>query len=94
MVKYIIAIAFVGISFIHADSIQNLEKLKAEKQALVLKLEAYTLKKKIIEMQNFIENDRIQKEKRRERERALIRFKNELRSSRNRVHRTHLVYAR
>ena len=85
---------FIGISFLNADSIQNLEKLKAEKQALVLKLEAYSLKKKIIEMQNFIENDKLQKEKKIERERALIRFKNELRANRNRVHHRRLVYSR
>ena len=85
---------FIGISFLSADSIQNLEKLKAEKQALVLKLEAYSLKKKIIEMQNFIENDKLQKEKKIERERALIRFKNALRANRNRVQHTRLVYAR
>jgi len=84
----------IGINFLNADNIQNIEKLKAEKEALVLKLEAYSLKKKIIEMQNFIENDRIQKEKKLARERALIRFKNALRANRNRVHRTRLVYGR
>jgi len=94
MVKYIITMVFIGISFIHADSIQNLERLKAEKQALVLKLETYSLKKKIIEMKNFIANDKLRKEKKIERERALIRFKNELRANRNRVHRTRLVYSR
>jgi len=94
MVKYIITMVFIGISFLSADSIQNLEKLKAEKQALVLKLEAYSLKKKIIEMQNFIENDKLQKEKKIERERALIRFKNELRANRNRVQHRRLVYSR
>jgi len=88
MVKYIITMVFVGISFIHADSIQNLEKLKAEKQALVLKLETYSLKKKIIEMKNFIENDKLRKEKKIERERALTRLKNDLRAKRNRVHYT------
>jgi len=94
MVKYITTMVFVGISFIHADSIQNLEKLKAEKQALILKLETYSLKKKIIEMKNFIANDKLRKEKKVERERALTRLKNDLRANRNRVHRTRLVYAR
>jgi len=94
MLRYLIITMVIGISFLNAEGIQNIEKLKAEKEALVLKLEAYTLKKKIIEMQNFIENDRLEKEKKMERERALIRFKNALRANRNRVHRTHLVYAR
>ena len=78
---------FIGISFIHADNIQNLDKLKAEKQALVLKLEAYALKKQIIEMENFIANDKLVKEKRIEREKALVRLKNDLRANRNRVKR-------
>jgi len=94
MFRYLIIMMLIGVSFLNADSIQNLEKLKAEKEALVLKLEAYSLKKKIIEMQNFIENEKLKKEKRAERQKALIRFKNALRANRNRVHRTHLVYAR
>ena len=87
MLKYIIISMFIGISFIHADNIQNLDKLKAEKQALVLKLEAYALKKQIIEMENFIANDKLVKEKRIEREKALVRLKNDLRANRNRVKR-------
>jgi len=72
MLKYLVISMVIGISFLNAENIQNIEKLKAEKEALVLKLEAYSLKKKIIEMQNFIENDRLEKEKKLARERALI----------------------
>jgi len=97
MLRYIIITVFIGITFIQADDtqcIENIQNLKAENKALVLQLEAYSLKKKIIEMKNFIEEDKIQKEKKIEREKALVRFKNDLRASRNRVHRVHLVYAR
>jgi hypothetical protein len=74
---------FIAISFIHADNIQSLDKLEAEKQVLVLKLESYALRKKILEMKNFIENDKLDKERRIEREKALIRLKNDLRSDRD-----------
>ena len=83
MLKYIIISVFVGISFIHADNIQNLDKLEVERQALILKLETVALKKQIIEMENFIENEKLKKEEKIEREKALIRFKNELRASRH-----------
>lgn len=73
---------FVGISFIYADNIQSLEQLRAEKEALILKLEVYDLKQKIIERQNFIENDKLAKEKNRNRENALVRLKNDLRANR------------
>jgi len=82
MLKYFTILTFIGISFIDAETI-NLDKLKAEKQALLLKLENYSMKKKIIEIQNFIENDKIKKEKRRERKKALIRLKNDLRRNQN-----------
>jgi len=91
MLRYVIITIFIGMSFIHAENLPNLEKLKAEKEALVLKLESYSLKKKIIEIENFIENDKIQKEKRVERERALMQFKSALRANRNRVRHTRLV---
>ena len=94
MLRYVMIMVFIGMSFLHAENVQNLEQLKAEKEALVLKLEAYALKKKIIEMQNFIESEKLKKEKRIERERALIRFKNALRANRNRVRHTRLVYRR
>jgi len=82
MLKYLTILMFIGISFMYAETI-NLDKAKAEKQALLLKLENYSLKKKIIEIQNFIENDKLKKEKRIEREKALIRLKNDLRRNRN-----------
>lgn len=76
---------FIGISFIHADSVQKVDKLEVEKQALLLELETYALKKKIIEMQNFIKNDKLKKEKKREREKALKRLKDDLKSSRKKA---------
>ena len=82
MLKYLIILMFIGISFMYAETI-NLDKLKAEKQALLLKLENYSLKKKIIEIQNFIEKDKLKKEKRKKREKALLRLKNDLRRNRN-----------
>lgn len=85
MLKYVITIMFVGISFIHADNIQKLDKLEAEKQVLLLKLETYSLQKKIIEMENFIAHNKLRKEKEAAREKALVQFKNDLRSHRNRA---------
>jgi len=82
MLKYLTILIVLGISFIYAETI-NIDKLKAEKQALLLKLENYSLKKKIIEIQNFIEEDKIKKEKKKEREKALIRLKNDLRRNRD-----------
>jgi len=82
MLKYLIILMFIGISFMYAETI-NLDKLKAEKQALLLKLENYSIKKKIIEIQNFIENDKLKKEKRMKREKALIHLKNDLRRNQN-----------
>jgi len=84
----------MGISFIHADNIQSFDKLKAEKEALVLKLEAYALKKQIIEIENFLANDKLEKEKKIEREKALIRLKNDLRSDRNKVKHIPLSYVK
>jgi hypothetical protein len=88
MLKYMLISGLLGISFIHADNIPNLEKLEVENQALILKLEAYSLKKKIIEIENFIANDKLEKEKGIEREKALIRLKNDLRADRNKVKHT------
>jgi len=76
---------FIGISFIHADSVQKVDKLEVEKQALLLELETYALKKKIIEMQNFIKGHKLKKEKKREREKALKRLKDDLKSSRKKA---------
>ena len=94
MLKYIIISVFIGISFIHADNIQSLDKLEVEKQALLLKLETYVLKKQIIEMENFIANDKLEKEKKVEREKALIRLKNDLRADRNKMKHMRLSYVR
>jgi len=94
MLRYLMITIFIGMSFLQAENLPNIEKLKAEKEALVLKLEAYALKKKIIEMEKFIESEKLKKEKRIERERALMRFKQALRASRNRVRHTRLVYGR
>ena len=94
MLKNIVISVFVGISFIHADNIQNLDKLEVEKQALLLKLETYVLKKQIIEMENFIANDKLEKEKKVEREKALIRLKNDLRADRNKIKHMRLSYVR
>lgn len=94
MLKKITICLFIGISFIYADNTQNLEKLRVEKEALLLKLEVYELQQKIIETKNFIENDKIQKEKKRNREDALIRLKNDLRLSRNNRRYGHLSAAR
>jgi hypothetical protein len=89
MLRYTIISVFVGISFIHADNLHTLDKLEIEKQALLLKLETYSLKKQIIEMKNFIANDKLEKEKKFEREKALIQLRNDLRANRR-----HLAYAR
>ena len=91
MLKHLILTIVVGISFLSAGDVQNIKKLQVEKQELQLKLEAYTLKKKIIELENFIEQDKAKKEEKAERERALIKFKNDLRV--NRSERMSILYA-
>jgi hypothetical protein len=83
--KYITIIVFLGLSILGAEEQKvekqpNLVQLKAQKEALKLKLEAYALKKKIIEMENFFEKNRVEKKEREERERALIKLKRDLRS--------------
>ena len=85
MLKYIVVSMFIGIRFMHADTLANLDKLEAEKQALILKLEAFSLKKKIIEIEIFIEHEKLKKEKKVEREKALIRLKHDLRADRRKV---------
>jgi len=82
MFKYLYLTVFLGLSLIIAAEQSNLDRLKVEKQALKLKLETYTLKKKIIEMENFFEKNRVEKKEREERERALIKLKRDLRSKR------------
>jgi len=80
MFKYLYLTVFLGLSLMIAAEQSNLDRLKVEKQALKLKLETYTLKKKIIEMENFFEKNRVEKKEREERERALIKLKRDLRS--------------
>jgi len=84
MLKYLLILLFIGISFVNAENIQTLEKLKTTKQALELKLEAYILQKKIIEVESFLEQKRIEKENRVEREAALIKLKADLKRNRER----------
>ena len=84
MLKYILIPLVIGIGFLNADAIQSLEKLEAEKKALELKLEAYTLKKKIIEIEIFFEKTRIERKEQVDREKALIQLKNDLAAKRNR----------
>lgn len=82
MLKYILIVTVMGIGVLNANNIQNIEQLKAEKEVLELRLEAYTLKRKLIEMENFFEKSKVEKKERLEREKALIRLKHELRTSR------------
>jgi proteasome assembly chaperone (PAC2) family protein len=51
-------------------------------KALELKLEAYALKKKILEMEKFIEQEKSERKAKVEREKALIKLKNDLRVNR------------
>ena len=80
MFKYLYLTIFLGLSLMIASEQPNLDRLKVEKQALQLKLEAYALKKKIIEMENFFKKNRVEKKEREERERALIKLKRDLRT--------------
>lgn len=82
MLKYLLVCLMIGIGFSNAGEVQTIEKLEAQKKALELKLEAYTLKKKIIEMELFFEKTRMEKEEKAEREKALIQLKNDLRANR------------
>jgi len=94
MLKYILITVFIGTSLLHGADAPNLTKLEAEKRALELKLESYTLKKKIIELENFLKQDRLEKEEKAERERALIRLRNDIRASiRNKPYLVELGYA-
>lgn len=82
MQRYILITLVMVMGFLNAADIQEIKKLEAEKKALELKLEAYTLKKKIIEMEMFFEKAKAEKEEKIEREKALIRFKNDIRAKR------------
>ncbi len=92
MLKNITIVMIIGINLIHAENIQAIDKLEKDNQILSLQLESIALKKQIIEMQNFIENDKLKKEKEIRHESAIAKFRNELRASRNRARRTHLSY--
>jgi len=80
-------------SFLSAGSSQDIEKLEAEKKVLELQLEAYALKKKIIEIEKFIEKEKLEKKARVEREKALIKLKNDLRANRERAKASRQKYA-
>lgn len=89
--KHIVIALFIIISFSYAENIQSrenskgVEVLKSEKQALELKLESYKLKKELIEMEKFFEKERLEKKERIEHEKALMKFKHELRTKRKRI---------
>lgn len=92
MLKYLIISMSIFNGLLQAENVQTLDKLKAEKEALILKLEAYELKKKIIQMENFIAQDKLKKEKKNERRKALLQLKKDLRADRNRAKRVSLRY--
>ena len=94
MLKYITITLLLGITFLGAENLQevsmvqtrqsslDLQQLANQKEALALKLESIKLQKKIIEIQNFIEKDKLEKKERAERKAALIKLKNDLRRNR------------
>ena len=94
MFKYMAFVLVLGISFLGAENVQELstahsrqsshelQQLENQREALELKLESYKLKKRIIEIQNFIEKDKLEKKERAERKAALIKLKNDLRRNR------------
>ena len=94
MFKYMAFILVLGISFLGAENIQehatvqsrqssqDLQQLENQREALELKLESYKLKKRIIEIQNFIEKDKTEKKERAEREVALRKLKRDLKKNR------------
>lgn len=89
MLRYILITLVIGIGFLNAGNIQDIEKLKVENKALELKLEAYTLKKKIIEMEIFFEKTKVERKEQVDREKALIQLKNDLRAKRERNNRAY-----
>lgn len=90
MFKYITMFMLIGINLLSAENIQatqvtqSINKLEANNQILALQLEAIELKKRIIEMENFIEKNQLKKERESKRASAIARFRSELRASRNR----------
>ncbi len=90
MFKYITIFMLIGINLLSAENIQatqvtqSISRLEANNQVLALQLEAIELKKRIIEMENFIANNQLKKEKESKRAIAIAQFRSELRASRNR----------
>jgi len=94
MLKYITITLLLGITFLSAENLQevsmvqtrqsslDLQQLANQKEALALKLESIKLQKKIIEIQNFIEKDKLEKQERAERKAALLKLKSDLRRKR------------
>jgi len=94
MLKYITITLLLGITFLGAENLQevsmvqtrqsslDLQQLANQKEALALKLESIKLQKKIIEIQNFIEKDKLEKQERAERKAALLKLKSDLRRKR------------
>ena len=89
--KNLVMILFAISSFLYADNIQSSEAgqsvqvLESEKKALELKLEAYQLKKKLIELEKFFERERLEQKENIEHEKALLKFKHELHTKQKRV---------
>jgi len=91
MLKYMAFTLVLGMTFLGAENVQelstkpssqSLQQLENQREALELKLESYKLKKRIIEIQNFIEKDKLEKEERAERKAALMKLKSDLRKKR------------
>ena len=72
---------------------QDIEKLKVEKQALELKLEAYKLQKEIVVLEEFLKKKKEEKEEIKRREEALRKLKHQLRVNRKNVKRLRTAYA-
>lgn len=98
MLKYITMFLLLGINILSAENIQatqvtqSISRLEAKNQVLALQLEAIELKKRIIEMEKFIANNQLKKEKESKRASAIAKFRSELRASRNRSRRTYSSY--
>jgi hypothetical protein len=93
MLKYMVMTLVIGMSLLQAGNAQEIQKLEAEKKVLELKLEAYALKKKIIEMEKFLEQEQSERKAKVEREKALIQLKNDLRANRNNTRKVLQGYA-
>lgn len=93
MLKYMVMTLVIGMSLLQAGNAQEIQKLEAEKKVLELKLEAYALKKKIIEMEKFLEQEQSERKAKVEREKALIKLKNDLRANRDNARKVLQRYA-